>query len=73
MKAYLKVLSLWDTIKSEDDHLPLRSNPTIVQIKIYEDAKSRKPKAPACFYSALSDVIFTRILDCETPKEVCRS
>ncbi|XP_015168340.1 uncharacterized protein [Solanum tuberosum] len=70
MKAYLKALSLWETIESEDDPLPLGPNPTVAQMKIYEDAKSRKPKALTCLHSALSDVIFTRIMACETPKEV---
>ncbi|XP_015167177.1 uncharacterized protein [Solanum tuberosum] len=70
MKAYLKALSLWETIETEDDPLPLGPNPTVAQMKIYEDAKSRKPKALRCLHSALSDVIFTRIMACETPKEV---
>ena len=70
MKAYLKALSLWETIESEDDPLPLGPNPTVAQMKNYEDAKSRKPKALTCLHSALSDVIFTRIMACETPKEV---
>ncbi|XP_049397266.1 uncharacterized protein LOC125861399 [Solanum stenotomum] len=70
MKASLKALSLWETIESEDDPLPLGPNPTIAQMKIYEDVKSRKPKALTCLHSALSDVIFTRIMACETPKEV---
>ncbi|XP_015165534.1 uncharacterized protein [Solanum tuberosum] len=70
MKAYLKALSLWEIIESEDDPLPLGPNPTVAQMKIYEDAKSRKPKALTCLHSTLSDVIFTRIMACETPKEV---
>ncbi|XP_055826253.1 uncharacterized protein LOC129894583 [Solanum dulcamara] len=69
MKAYLKDLSLWETIESEDDPPPLGPNPTVAQMKIYEDSKSRKPKALTCLHSALSDVIFTRIMTCETPKE----
>ncbi|XP_055822066.1 uncharacterized protein LOC129890558 [Solanum dulcamara] len=38
-------------------------------MKIYEDSKSRKPKALTCLHSALLDVIFTRIMTCEIPKE----
>ncbi|KAH0696283.1 hypothetical protein KY290_013634 [Solanum tuberosum] len=69
MKAYLKALSLWETIESEDDPPPLRPNPTIAQMKIYEDVKPRKPKALTCLHSALSDMIFTRIMACETSTE----
>nr|XP_019068168.1 uncharacterized protein LOC109119710 [Solanum lycopersicum] len=45
MKAYLKALSLWETTESEHDPFPPGSNPTVAQIKIYEDVKSRKLKA----------------------------
>ncbi|XP_055824382.1 uncharacterized protein LOC129892876 [Solanum dulcamara] len=69
MKVYLKALSLWETIESEDDSPPLGPNPTVAQMKIYEDSKSSIPKALTCLHSALSDVIFTRIMTCETPKE----
>ncbi|XP_015161834.1 uncharacterized mitochondrial protein AtMg00810-like [Solanum tuberosum] len=40
MKAYLKALSLWETIESEDDLLPLGPNPTVAQMNIYKDEKS---------------------------------
>ncbi|XP_016546106.2 uncharacterized protein LOC107846156 [Capsicum annuum] len=70
MKAYLKVLSLWVAVESENDPSLLGSNPTVAQMKNYEDTKSKKPKALTCLHSALSDVIFTRIMACETPKEV---
>ncbi|XP_055824477.1 uncharacterized protein LOC129893005 [Solanum dulcamara] len=40
-------------------------------MKIYEDAKSRKSKALTCLYSALSDMIFTKIMTCEKLKEAC--
>lgn len=69
IKAYLKALSLWETIESEDDPLSLGPNPTVAQMKIYEDGKSKKVKALTCLHSAYSDVIFTRIIACETPKE----
>ncbi|PHT73454.1 hypothetical protein T459_24239 [Capsicum annuum] len=70
MKAYLKALSLWEAVESENDPPPLGPNPTVAQMKNYEDAKSKKPKALTCLHSALLDVIFTKIMACETPKEV---
>ncbi|XP_055806936.1 uncharacterized protein LOC129875694 [Solanum dulcamara] len=69
MKAYFKALSLWKTIEREDDLPPLGPNLTVAQMKIYKDAKSRKSKALTCLHSALSDMIFTRIMTFETPKE----
>ena len=52
------------------DPYPLGPNPTVAQIKIYEDVKSRKLKALTCIRSTLSDMIFTRIMACEISKEV---
>ncbi|XP_047257496.1 uncharacterized protein LOC124889581 [Capsicum annuum] len=70
MKAYLKALSLWETVESENDPPPLGPNPTVAQMKNYEDPKSKKPKTLTCLHSTFSDVIFIRIMACETPKEV---
>ena len=69
MKSYLKALSLWDAIEDEEDPRPLGPNPTMNQIKQYEEMKARKPRALTCIHSALSDAIFTRIMTCESPKE----
>ncbi|XP_047266231.1 uncharacterized protein LOC124897303 [Capsicum annuum] len=70
MNAYLKALSLWEAVESENYSSPLGPNPTVTQMKNYEDAKSKKPKTLACLHSTFLDVIFTRIMVCETPKEV---
>ncbi|PHT52022.1 Zinc finger CCCH domain-containing protein 33 [Capsicum baccatum] len=40
MKAYLKDHSLWEAVESENDPPPLGPNPTVAQMKNYEDAKS---------------------------------
>ncbi|XP_016576415.2 uncharacterized protein LOC107874033 [Capsicum annuum] len=70
MKAYLKALSLWEAVESKNDPLPLGPNPTIAQMKNYEDTKSKKPNALTCLHPTLLDVIFIRIMACKTPKEV---
>ncbi|XP_052203724.1 uncharacterized protein LOC127808967 [Diospyros lotus] len=69
MKAYLKALNLWDAVEVGADPLPLLPNPTMAQIKNHEEQKAKQPKALTCIHSALSDVIFTRIMTCESPKE----
>ncbi|KAL0416080.1 UNVERIFIED_CONTAM: Retrovirus-related Pol polyprotein from transposon TNT 1-94 [Sesamum latifolium] len=70
MKAYLRAQSLWDVVENGVDPPVLRANPTLAQIKKHEEDLAKKPKALTCLNSALSDVIFTRIMACETPKEV---
>ena len=72
-EGLFKNLSVCERIESEDDPLPLRPNPIVAQMKIYEDEKSKKPKALICLYSSLLGVIFTRIMACSTPEKVQRS
>jgi len=48
---------------------PLQEDPTVAQIKIYNDEVIRRVKAKTCIHSAVSDVVFTRIMSCETAKE----
>lgn len=38
-------------------------------MNIYEDVKSRNPKSLTCLHSSHPDMIFTRTMACETPKE----
>ncbi|KAL0373817.1 UNVERIFIED_CONTAM: hypothetical protein Sradi_3297400 [Sesamum radiatum] len=69
MKSYLKSQTLWDAVENDVDPPALRANPTLAQIKKHEEDLAKKPKALTCLHLALSDVIFTRIMACETPKE----
>ncbi|KAA3486593.1 pleiotropic drug resistance protein 3-like [Gossypium australe] len=58
---------------SENYHIwratPLRANPTIVEIRQHSDESAKKYKALSCLQNGASDVIFTRIMACETPKQ----
>jgi len=47
----------------------LKEDPTVAQIKNYNDEAMRRLKAKTCIHSVVSDIIFTRILACETAKE----
>ena len=42
----------------------------MAQIKVYEDEKLKKDKAITCLHSRLTDHIFTKTMDLETPKQV---
>ncbi|TXG57779.1 hypothetical protein EZV62_015608 [Acer yangbiense] len=70
MKSYLKSFGLWEYV-AEDKQVPaLRANPTIAQIKQYEEEKMKKDKAVTCLHSALKDSVFTSIMHLETSKEI---
>ena len=49
--------------------LHLGENPTLNQIKQYKGEKSKKPKILSYIHVALSDSIFSRIIDCDTAKK----
>ena len=69
MKSYLRALGLWNVIETGREPAPLSANPTIAQIKQHEEEVAKKDNALTCIYSALSDEIFTTIMDCETTKQ----
>ena len=45
-------------------------NPTLNQIKTYEERVSRKFRALSTLHAAVDETIFTRIMVCETAKQV---
>ncbi|XP_022850767.1 uncharacterized protein LOC111372616 [Olea europaea var. sylvestris] len=69
MKTYLKAMNLWEVIENDVDPASLPQNPTLAQIRRYEEDLSRKPRALTCIHSTVSVVIFTRIMTCDSPKQ----
>jgi len=67
MKFYLEASGLWDIVMSEIQ--PLQEDPTVAQIRNYNDEKMRRSKAKTCIHSVVFDIVFTRIMACETAKE----
>ncbi|KAF3448157.1 hypothetical protein FNV43_RR08868 [Rhamnella rubrinervis] len=54
----------------EDDPTPLRANPIVVQMKQHNDEVAKKFKPLSTLHAGVSNVMFTRIMTCTTPKEV---
>ncbi|KAG8498881.1 hypothetical protein CXB51_005279 [Gossypium anomalum] len=69
MKTYLQAQDLWSVVENDIEPPPLRANPTIAQIRQHAEESTKKHKALACLQNGVSDVIFTRIMACSTPKE----
>ena len=59
MKAYIKRMSLWEVVE----------NPTLMELKKYEEDLVKKPKTLTYIHSAISNAVFTSIMTCESPKE----
>ncbi|XP_049368928.1 uncharacterized protein LOC125833800 [Solanum verrucosum] len=70
MKAYLKALNLWEVVElGEPAVQPFRVNSTLNEIMKYDELMTTSPRALTCIHSSLTDVMFTRIMTCETTKE----
>lgn len=69
MRAHLKALGLWDVIIDDSEPTPLQETATLNLIKRHEEEKAKKPKAIAYLFSAVSDRVFSRIMNYESPKE----
>ncbi|XP_052478394.1 uncharacterized protein LOC128033934 [Gossypium raimondii] len=60
---------IWSVVESDVEPPPLRANPTIAQIRQHGEERAKKHKAMACLQNSVSDVIFTRIMTCGSPKQ----
>jgi len=69
METYLKALDLWEIVESDRQPTPLGNNPTIAQMKFFNEEKAKRFKALSCLHNAVSEDIFTRIIACKLAKE----
>ncbi|XP_040940170.1 uncharacterized protein [Gossypium hirsutum] len=69
MKKYLQAHDLWNVVLNDTEPPPLRANLTIAQIRQHSEDTAKKNKAMSCLQSRVSDVIFTRIVACDSPKQ----
>ncbi|KAG8473907.1 hypothetical protein CXB51_033893 [Gossypium anomalum] len=69
MKTYLQAFDLWEVVNAEIGPPTFRPNLTLAQMKQYSRECAKKHKAMSYLQNGLSDVIFTRIMACDTPKQ----
>ena len=70
MKAHLDAMDVWEAVEEDYEVPPLRTNPTMAQMKMHKERKNRKSKAKACLFAAVSNIIFTRIMNLESTKDI---
>ncbi|XP_022853177.1 uncharacterized protein LOC111374700 [Olea europaea var. sylvestris] len=70
MEAYLEALDLWEAVEEDYEVIPLPNNPSVTQIKSHKEKKTRKSKAKATLFVAVSTTIFKRIMTLKTTKEI---
>ncbi|KAL4385320.1 hypothetical protein GQ457_15G022950 [Hibiscus cannabinus] len=69
MKTYLQAYDLWEVVEMDRDPPAMRANPTLAQMRQHSEKCAKKHKAMSCIQNGVSDVIFTRIMACATPKQ----
>ncbi|XP_017613863.1 uncharacterized protein LOC108458999 [Gossypium arboreum] len=69
MRTYLQAQDLWSVVENDFEPPPLRANPTIAQMRQHAEESTKKHKALACLQNGVSDVILTRIMAYNLPKE----
>ncbi|XP_012453244.1 uncharacterized protein LOC105775262 [Gossypium raimondii] len=69
MKSYLQAFKLWEVVNSDVEPAPLRANPNMAQIRQHTDERIKRHKDMSCIQNNVSEVIFTRVMACESPKQ----
>ncbi|PHT59888.1 Ubiquinol oxidase 1b, mitochondrial [Capsicum baccatum] len=69
MRIYLQALDIWEDDEDKYEIDPLPNKTMAAQIKTHKERKTRKSKALACLFTAVSSNIFTRIMSLESAKE----
>ncbi|PNX63342.1 hypothetical protein L195_g061579, partial [Trifolium pratense] len=70
MEAYLEANDLWEAVEEDYEVLQLPNNPTIAQIRSHKEMKTRKSKARASLFAAVTEEIFTRIMTIKSAFEI---
>ena len=70
MTVHLQALDVWEAIEEDYEISPLGANPTVAQMKNHKEKKTRKAKAKACLFSAVSPLILTRIMQLESAAKI---
>ncbi|XP_031387213.1 uncharacterized protein LOC116200504 [Punica granatum] len=68
--AFMEGCDLWEAVEEDYKVAPLPNNPTMAQIKLHKEKKTRKAKAKSCLYAAVSPTIFTRVMRLESAKAI---
>ncbi|XP_047270435.1 uncharacterized protein LOC107874030 [Capsicum annuum] len=66
--VHLEALDLWKAVEEDYEVTPLGDNPTVNQMRHHKERKTRKVKAKACLFSAVSPSILTRIMQMKSAR-----
>ncbi|XP_031275492.1 uncharacterized protein LOC116133971 [Pistacia vera] len=69
MIAFLHGQGLWQYVEESRQPPPLRQNPMLNQMRLHEEETTKAPRALSHIHAAVTDLVFTRIMAYENPKE----
>ncbi|KAJ9687216.1 hypothetical protein PVL29_015894 [Vitis rotundifolia] len=70
MIVHLQALDVWEAVKENYEVPPLEANLTMTQMKLHKERKTRKAKAKACLFAAVSPSIFIKIMKIDSAAEI---
>ncbi|KAL4318060.1 hypothetical protein GQ457_18G019390 [Hibiscus cannabinus] len=70
METYMEALDIWEAVEEDYEIPTLPHNPTMAQIKLQKEKKTKKSRAKACLFAAVSSTIFTRIMTLKSAYEI---
>ena len=70
METHMEANDLWEAVEEDYEVPPLPANPTMAQIRNHKEKKTRKSKARATLFAAVSSEIFVRIMTLKSAFEV---
>lgn len=70
MKFHLRSQGLWTVVEVDLEPTPLAENLSLAQIRAHEEEKLKKDRAITCIHVGLNEVIFTKIMYLESPKQI---
>ncbi|KAL6332184.1 hypothetical protein AAG906_001898 [Vitis piasezkii] len=65
MIVHLQALDVWEAVEENYEVPPLGANPTVAQMKLHKERKTRKAKAKACLFVVVSPSILIKIMKIE--------
>ena len=70
MQVYLEGCDYWEAVEDDYEVAALPDYPTLNQIRHHKEMKTKKAKAKACLYVAVSPAIFSIIMACDSAKKI---
>ena len=70
VETYLEALDLWEEVEEDYEVPTFPANPTMAQMKVHKERRTRKSITKSCLFAAITPTIFTQIMSLKSVKEI---